>query len=174
MNSVGIAIIAMLLGSNIGYAIDNYGILVNNLSFAEPSSTDDPDKPTGNGREEPDSGWYGTDENNEVVADVDKCDMSVYTRRQVPYWEQRVATSYFESTSEWSMEVGLKSPESQHPKQIIISNSSFSYKKEKGKMVKVCVTYERPTCVNNNYNCCERNHWDKDLIYVSSSAGLDK
>lgn len=169
MNSVGIAIVAMLLGSNIGYAIDNYGILVNNLSFAVMSSTGgtyDPKDKHVEYIDETDLSWQGTTIDREINTSVEQCDILVYARNFVTSWDHRRVEAVYESDKSWNFQTEIGG------KLIKYTPDSFNIEGKKGKNIMISVDYDFPVCRGSDGNCCRNDHMEKNVRNIVTAAGL--
>lgn len=151
LNTIGVAFVAMLLGSNVGYALDNYGILKHNLSYAMFSDTEtgtDEEKYVGG------SGTFkcpGTESiSGEPIMDVDKCPLNQYQRRATEKYEDKTA-SFIQSLSSGT---SISVDGHLHSFQELGINVDL----KKDKSVSVSYTIRNPICADNDYNCCFKAH----------------
>lgn len=151
LNTIGVAFVAMLLGSNVGYALDNYGILKHNLSYAMFSDTE-----TGTDEEEyvGGSGTYkssGTEGiGGEPIMEVEKCPLNDY---------QRFATEVYEViTAQFSQSISSGTSINVGGKMYTFQQLGINYDSKKDKTVSGSYTVRNPICERNDYNCCLKGH----------------
>lgn len=152
LNTIGVAFVAMLLGSNVGYALDNYGILKHNLSYAMFSDTEtgtDEEKYVGG------SGTYkspGTEfvRDGEPIMEVNKCPLNQY---------QRFATEAYKTIEEtFSQSISKGTAINVGGKMYTFHELGINYDSKKDKTVSGSYTVRNPECEQNDYNCCLKGH----------------